>query len=75
MKEGNQAELDQKIRQLEVVVRAKNYHSGLISFVHPHVLCETLCYPEKVYSEEELKVELEDSTAARRESFQYNLHG
>lgn len=58
MKEGNQAELDQKIRQLEVVVRAKNYHSGLISFVHPHVLCETLCYPEKVYSEEELKVEL-----------------
>lgn len=58
MKEKNQVELDKKIRQLEVVVRAKNYHSGLISFVHPHVLCETLCYPEKIHTEEEFRVEL-----------------
>ena len=56
--EMEQVKLEQKIRQLEVVVRTKNYHSGLISFVHPHVLCESLCFPEKVSSEEELKKEL-----------------
>lgn len=58
MERNEQQAIDQKIRKLEVVVRAKNYHSRLISFVHPHVLCETLCYPEKIDSEAELKQEL-----------------
>jgi len=58
MKEHEQVKLDQKIRKLEVVVCAKNYHSRLISYVHPHVLCETLCYPQEMESEEQLKRDL-----------------
>lgn len=58
MTRREQSVIDLRLRQLEVVVRAKNYHSRLISYVHPHVLCETLCYPSKIESEEELKREL-----------------
>lgn len=49
---------ENKNRQLEVIVRSKNYLSRLIAHVHPHVLCETLCYPLEVESEVELKTEL-----------------
>lgn len=46
-----------KSQQLEVIVRSKNYLSRLIAYVHPHVLCESLCYPLKLESEQELKSE------------------
>lgn len=49
---------ESKNRQLEVIVRSKNYLSRLITHVHPHVLCETLCYPLNVESEVQLKAEL-----------------
>ena len=44
-------------RQLEVIARAKGYLSRLVAYVHPHTLCESLCYPVKIDSEVELKWE------------------
>lgn len=49
---------DSREKQLEVIVRSRNYLSRLVAYVNPHVLCESLCYPLRQECEPELKGEL-----------------